>query len=209
MLLMKTTQKRRTFLRAACILVASSALLPAQTHWVGSWGAAPSPPFDEAQMRARKLEFSNQTVREIVHLSIGGDAIRVRLSNAFGTEMADIGAAHIALRDSGAAIASGSDRPLTFSGRPSIGIPAGATVLSDPVKLTVPAAGDLAISLFIPHTAMGGGVHFSAQQTSYIAAGDQTASASLTDAATMLSWVFLTGVDVLAPESTASVIAFG
>jgi lysophospholipase L1-like esterase len=82
-------------------------------------------------------------------------------------------------------------------------------VLSDPVKLNVPAGGDLAISIFLPKAATGAGIHYSAQQTSYIGPGDLTGAAAISDAATIASWVFLTGVDVLAPESASAVVAFG
>jgi lysophospholipase L1-like esterase len=82
-------------------------------------------------------------------------------------------------------------------------------VLSDPVTLDVPDAADLAISIFIPNKALGGGVHYSAQQTSYIAAGDATGSATFEAPAKITSWVFLTSVEVQAPETAATVVAFG
>src|SRR3954447_9651616 len=103
-------------MRLAIVWLAAGAL-SAQTHWVGTWGAAPAPQLDPAAMRAQKLEFQNQTLRQIVHSSIGGDTVRVRLSNAFGPEPAEIGAAPIALRASGAAINPASDHALTFAGR--------------------------------------------------------------------------------------------
>jgi lysophospholipase L1-like esterase len=121
----------------------------------------------------------------------------------------EVGAVHVALRAQGSAIAAGSDHALTFGGRPSVAIPPDAPVLSDPVKLDVPDAGDLAISIFIPKPALGAGIHYGAQQTTYIAPGDVTGAASLSSPETMASWVFLTGVDVLAPESTATIVAFG
>jgi lysophospholipase L1-like esterase len=180
------------------------------THWVVTWGASPAPQLaNDEQMRAAKLEFANQTLREIVHTSIGSNTVRVRLSNAYGKRTVDIGAAHIALRAQGAGIVAGSDRALTFSGRPAVSIPPNALVLSDPVKLDVPASGDLAISIYIPQAATGAGIHYSAQQTSYIGSGDQTGAATISGAETITSWVFLTGVDVLAPESAAAVVAFG
>jgi lysophospholipase L1-like esterase len=196
-------------MKTIILFTAFAAVLTAQNHWVGTWATAPAPQLDAEQMRAQKLEFSNQTVREIVHTSIGGDTVRVRLSNAFGTQPAEIGAAHIALRSSGASISPGSDHPLTFSGRPRVEIPAGAVVLSDPVRLNVPAAGDLAISLFLPKSTLGAGVHYSAQQTSYIATGDVSGAPGLDAPSTFTSWAFLTGVDVLAPASTGSIVAFG
>ena len=181
-----------------------------KTHWVVTWGASPAPQLaDEAQMLAAKLVFDNQTLREIVHTSIGGNTVRVRLSNAFGKENADIGAAHIALHAKGAGIVAGSDRVLTFGGRPSVSIPANAPVLSDPVKLDVPEAGDLAISIFIAKKTVGAGIHYSSQQTSYVGSGDVSGAASMDGAATMTSWVFLTGVEVTASEATSVVVAFG
>src|SRR6266571_4886929 len=92
-----------------------------KTHWVATWGASPAPQLaDEAQMRSAKLVFENQTLREIVHTTMGGKTVRVRLSNAFGKDAVDIGAAHIALRSKGAGIVEDSDRALTFGGRPAV-----------------------------------------------------------------------------------------
>jgi lysophospholipase L1-like esterase len=184
--------------------------IAAGPHWVATWGASPAPQLaDESQMRAARLVYDNQTLREIVHASIGSDTVRVRLSNAYGAQAVEIGAAHIALRLGGSAIDGKTDRALTFSGRSSVSIPANAMVLSDPVKLNLPAGGQLAISIFLPRPAIGAGIHYSAQQTSYIGQGDLTSAGSLPGAATITSWVFLTGVDVLAPESAGAVVAFG
>ena len=84
-------------------------------------------------MSKGNLTFANQTLREIVHVSIGGPLVRVRLLNAYGKEAVEIGAVHIARRQKGAAIDAGSDRVITFSGRSSVTIPRDALVLSDPV----------------------------------------------------------------------------
>ena len=195
---------------AFLLAFALSALAADKTHWVVTWGASPAPQLaDDAQMRAAKLEFENQTLREIVHTSIGSNTVRVRFSNAYGKEALDIAAAHIALRSQASGIVASSDRALTFGGRPATSIPANALVLSDPVKLDLPAASDLAVSLFVPKKILGAGIHYSAQQTSYVGTGDLTGAASIEGAATITSWVFLTGVEVMAPESTSTVVAFG
>jgi lysophospholipase L1-like esterase len=200
-------------LSAAILLTLSivcSTFAAASNHWVATWGASPSPQLsDQQQMRKDKLVFENQTLREIVHTSIGSGTLRVRLSNAYGKQTVEVGGAHVALRSKGSEIVAGSDRPLTFSGRASVSIPPDALVLSDPVQLTVPDSSDLAISIFLPKQTIGAGIHYSAQQTSYIASGDQSASASVSEPATFASWVFLTGVDVLASESASAVVAFG
>jgi lysophospholipase L1-like esterase len=203
-----------SFLFALGFSVAISA--PGQTpaadknHWVGTWGASQSPQLaDAAQMTKAHLQFENQTIREIVHVSIGSDMVRVRLSNAYGKEAVAIGAAHIALRQKGAAIVPGSDRELTFGGISAVTIPPNALVLSDPVSLNVAPSADLAISIFLPKAQLGAGIHYSAQQTNYVASGNVTSAADMTDAATLTSWVFLTGVDVAAPASASTLIAFG
>jgi lysophospholipase L1-like esterase len=191
----------------ACCFTAAGAAQP--THWVVSWGASPSPPPDAAGIQARGLEFNNQTLREIVHLSIGGSAVRVRFSNFFGKQRLQIGAAHLALRATESAIQPSSDRVLTFGGAPGITVPPNAFVLSDPVRLAVPAGSDLAISIFVPHIATAAGIHYLAQQTSYVCAGDLTAAPSIANPRAITSWIFLAGVDVSAPASAAAIAVFG
>jgi lysophospholipase L1-like esterase len=197
---------RKTFL----LLFTAAAMALAQTHWVGTWGASPAPQLaSAAEMYRSKLIFENQTLREIVHTSIGGDTVRVHLSNAYGGQMVKVGAVHIAVRATDSSIVPGSDRVLTFGGRKTVALSTNAPALSDAVKLQVPAGGDLAISIYLPEAAEGAGIHYSAQQTSYIGKGDMTAAESIADPETITSWVFLTGVDVLAPESASAVVAFG
>ena len=87
-------------------------------HWVGTWTTAPAP--------AEGVAFSNHTVRMNVRASIGGDTLRVRLSNAYGTRKLLVGAARVGLRDTGPAIVKGSDRTLTFGGAESATIAAGS-----------------------------------------------------------------------------------
>lgn len=178
--------------------------------WIVTWGASPAPQeSDEAKRQKEKLEFHAQTIREIVHISAGSTVIRVRLSNAFGKDAVEIGAAHIALSGEKSAVVAGTDHPLTFGGRTSISIPPNALVLSDPVNMKAPALANLSISLFIPQSASAGGIHYSAEQTSYLAPGDQTAALDLTTPETVTWWAFLTGVDVIAPKKGRTLVAFG
>ncbi len=160
-------------------------------------------------MRAAHLAFSNQTVREIVHVSIGGSSVRVRLSNANNRQLVNIGAAHLGLRAKDSAEADQSDRQLTFGGRTNVLLPADGVVISDPVSLPLPPGSDLAISLYIPGEAMAGGIHYGALQTSYIGSGDMTSRPEIADAQALNSWVFLAGVDVMAPAAAAAVVTFG
>ena len=175
-----------------------------RASWAGTWGTGPAGSVGAAP------EFADQTLRQIVHTSAGGDRVRVRISNTFGTNPVVIGSAHVALRSSGSGIVAGSDRALTFSGKSSFTIPAGALVLSDPVALEVPALSDLAVSIYLPVTAVADTNHALALQTSYIASGDVTGAASLPGATTTTSWNFLTGVDVsTGHRGGASVVCLG
>jgi lysophospholipase L1-like esterase len=145
-----------------------------------------------------------------VHSSAGGSEVRVRLSNAFGMDSLRIGAAHIALRSKDAGIASGTDRTLTFGGSGSVTIPPGAPVVTDSVKLNVPALSDLAVSLYLPGPTGQATWHASALATNYISsAGDFTAAADMPVDRTVTSWFYLTDVEVKAPKDTSAIIAFG
>ncbi len=194
------------------VLFTASTLLsaPKQSHWVTTWEAAASPQMaTQAERSAAHLELENQTVREIVHTSIGGNAIRLRLSNQYGQESVEIGAVHVATCWQGAQIVTGSDHTVTFAGKPSFSIPANAPFLSDPIELKTGAAKNLCISIFIPKKTIASGIHYDARQKTYLVSGDATAADNLSDASTINSWVFLAGVDVAAPESSAAIVAFG
>src|SRR4030095_7635619 len=99
-------------------------------HWVGTWAASPAP--SEAG-----VGFNNHTLRMNPRISIGGDTLRLRVSNAYGNGKGEIGAACIGIRDKGPAIVTGSERAVTFCGSRSTIIAAGALVVSDPVQLDV------------------------------------------------------------------------
>jgi lysophospholipase L1-like esterase len=177
-------------------------------HWVGTWSAAlhqptPGPP------GLTNSGFNNQTLRQVVHTSVGGDQVRVRLST-FGASALAIGSAHIGLRSDGAAIVPESDRTLTFGGQLSITIPAGAVAVSDPVELQVRALGDLAVSIFVPGNTGPAAWHFVALQTSYISPdGDFTGNVVMPVASTTQAWFWLAGVDVTASKKTGAIVTFG
>src|SRR5262245_22043411 len=175
-------------------------------HWVGTWATAvvPRPQATPGAAPGRgpvALNFNNQTLRQIVHVSLGGSRVRVVLSNAFGTTPLAVGAASVALRQKDSAIVAGSNRPLTFSGSATTAIAAGAIAVSDPVSLTVPALADVAVDVFFPgDTAASASpltTHNGALQTNYVsAAGNHAGTADFPVAATTQSWFFLSAVDV-------------
>ena len=190
--------------------VASAQKSAATQHWVGTWAASPQMPVDVGGLNPADAGFNNQTIRMIARVSIGGEQIRVRLSNAFGTVPVAIGAAHIALAGKGAAILPGTDRALTFSGEKSFTIPPSAMMMSDPVNLKVAPLATVAVSVFVPSATGPATWHQLARQTTYISgAGDFTASADMPVAKTTHSWYWLSGVEVLANADTAAVVTLG
>lgn len=195
-------------------------------HWVGTWatapvGRAPTSPTNSAdagrgaqRAGAPPLNFRNQTLRQIVHTTVGGSRARVVFSNAFGSEPLAIGAAHVALRDKQATIVTSSDRQLTFAGNRSATIPPGAALFSDPVNLLVPPLSDFAVDLYLPGDTAGSPspvtFHNGARQTSYVSPeGNHVGVAEMPVQTTTTSWFFLTRVEVAAPSGTGAVALFG
>jgi lysophospholipase L1-like esterase len=181
--------------------------MAANQHWVGTWAAAPAP--------AEGLPptgFNNHTIRMNPRVSIGGDRLRVRISNAYGTRPLAIGASRIALRDKGPAIVPGSDRKLIFGGEEGTVIAAGAVAFSDPAELAVQPLADLAVSIHLPGEVLPAfqitGRY--ARQTNYISPAGNFVDATVMPVGNLTDqWFFLCGVDVAAPREAGGVVALG
>ena len=201
-------------------------------RWVGTWSTsevgrpqtppqpAPAlPPFQPNQCPPGPpaaptfIHFNNQTLRQIVHTSIGGSSLRVVLSNAYGSAPLTIGAAHVAIRENDSAIQTGTGHSLTFSGRPDVTIPANAVIYSDPVNLTVRDMADLAIDLYLPgntNTPALLTMHNGAFQTNYVSeSGNHAGKAKLPVVDTVRNWFVVYRVEVLAPASVKGLVTFG
>jgi lysophospholipase L1-like esterase len=174
-------------------------------HWVGTWTASPAP--SEAG-----VTINDQTLRLHPRVSLGGDRLRLRISNAYGRGNLAVGAASVALRGKGPAIVEGSARTVTFGGAASVAIAAGAVATSDTVALDVPALADLAVSLHLPGE-VGPAFQITgryARQTNYISPpGNYAADTVMPVGKITDEWFFLCGVDVLAPRETGAVVALG
>lgn len=202
------------FILLACLMPAAATTRAqrgrASQRWVATWSASMQGPVNFMGRTMPEERFDNQTIRMIVRTSIGGDRVRVRLSNEFGSAPLTIGAAHIALRGQGGSIQPSTDRTLAFSGRPSIVIPPGADVLSDPVDLPVPPLTDLAISVYVPEKTGPPTWHWTGLHPVYVAGpGNVTSKESLPVADKLQSWYWLTSVIVAAPYRTHALVAFG
>jgi lysophospholipase L1-like esterase len=173
--------------------------------WTSTWGASP-------QTTTAPLALSGQTLRQVAHVSLGGERVRIRFSNAYGATPLEISEARVALSAGGSAIVANTDRRVTFGGSPSTTVPPGALVVSDPVDLEVPALADLAVSLYFPGPVSATTEHSLAVQTSYLSpAGDfATASSMPAGTSTTTSWYFLNGVEVTPRSSRpAAIVTLG
>ncbi len=201
--------RRHGWATALMLLLAGAGAGRAQTGWTGSWAASQQLPEPGNALAAADLR--DATLRQIVHLSIGGVALRVRLSNRFGTAPLRFTSVHIARAASPASsrIVAGTDRALTFAGSAEVTVPAGADYLSDAAAFHAAALSDLAITLHLdlPPPAQTG--HPGARATSYLAQGDLVSAADLPGAKTVEHWYFVAGVDVAAGARAAAVVVLG
>jgi lysophospholipase L1-like esterase len=173
-------------------------------HWVGTWTAAPAP--------AEGAAFGNHTLRMIPRVSLGGNRLRVRISNACGIRSLAVGAAWVGLRGTGPALVPGSNRQLTFGGETGATIAAGALVVSDPVELAVAPLADLAVSLHLPEDlpASFGITGRYARQTNYVSPPGNFAAEEVMPVGRLTDdWYFVCGVDVAAPPGTGAIVAVG
>jgi len=190
-------------------LVARADTIKNPGHWVSAWSDAVHTPLPFPDLPASPV-IENQTIRMVVRPTLGGERLRIRFSNGFGTTAVAIGAAHVALLSKGAQILPESDRILTFSGKASVSIPPGAPMLSDPVDLKVPAFAELAISIYLPGKTPASSTHFWAQHETYISGpGDFTSQVDIPSAIVKTSWYWLSDVEVWGSNQTRATIAFG
>jgi lysophospholipase L1-like esterase len=178
-------------------------------HWVSAWTtslflSAPMPGFPA------ESPITSKTVRVVTRPTIGGKKLRVRLSNEFGVTPLTIAAAHIALTDQDSRIQPATDHVLTFGGSPKITIPAGAPAFSDPVEIEVKPFAEVSISLYVPGTVATASSHLQSSHDSYFAGpGDMTSMQDLPSSETKRPAYFVSGIDIWAPYSTSTTVAFG
>jgi lysophospholipase L1-like esterase len=181
---------------------------PARESWVTSWSAGPQA---AAPRTLAAAGFDNQTVREIIFSSVGGDPIRLELTNVFGASPLQVGRVTVAVAGPGAAVVPGTIHAVTFGGSTSIQIPAGAQILSDPVAMRVRPLQELAVSVYLPGRTGPATFHMDAQQVNWVSAPGDHAADQGTGAFTTptQSWYYLS--DLIAGSSGArgTVVAFG
>lgn len=173
-------------------------------RWVGTWSCSPQLA-DEAQTAAG-AGFKDTTLRQVVHVSIGGKRLRVRFSNAFGATPLTLASVRIARSAGGSAIDPGSERPLTFGGRESVTVPPGAPVVSDPLDFAFAPLSDLAVTAYLERGPDTVTIHPGSRTTSYLHAGRAVSARDLPEARRVDHWFFLAGIDVVSADAAAVVV---
>jgi lysophospholipase L1-like esterase len=183
--------------------------------WVATWTASPmaaTPARLTAPDDFSSAGFNDQTIRDIVWTSVGGQEVRISLSNQFGRRPVTFGQVDIGLSAGGPLIVLGTNHRVTFGGKMSVSIPPGASAVSDPVRMTVPAQTDLAVSLFTSGPTGPATYHSDSQQINYVSGpGDYADSGSAAGfTTTSQHWYFLDEVDVQVGHATGdTIVAFG
>ncbi|RMB28361.1 lysophospholipase L1-like esterase [Sphingomonas sp. PP-F2F-G114-C0414] len=180
-------------------------------HWMASWGSSQMIAEGDNALPADRA--AAVTLRQIIRLSAGGDRVRVRLSNAFGTQPLAIGSARIARTSAPATPQVGGGAALTFAGQAGAIIPAGAELYSDPVAMPVAPGADVAISLYLPEAAVPQTGHPGARAFSYTLAGDHVADPGFAGAKQTTHWYTLADLEVSGATTiganTGTIVAIG
>ena len=199
---------QQVLVTVAVFLCVASPLQAAQSHWVGSWAA--SQQLVEPHNSLSPDDLRDCTLRQIVHLSLGGTKLRVHLSNRFGTAPLRFVSAHIARSAAASSkIDTATDKTLTFSGSADVTVPAGADYVSDPIDFRAASFADIAISLHLETPPAEETGHPGSRATSYVTHGDHVSEADLADAKKVEHWYFISGIDVTAPSAAVAVVALG
>ena len=194
---------------AICFFLFVPKLVTASTNaWIATW--ATSPQSGTPNPREPLLSIDDQTVRERVHASIGGNQVRLRFSNEFGSSALLIGAATVAIPTDASTIKEESIQNITFEGRKSIEIPVGAPVVSDPISFSLTPGTEISISIYFPKRLTTPTLHAFAFKHAVVSQhGDFTHEKKIDPAALSTASISVTGVLVPAQPSNRLVVAFG
>jgi lysophospholipase L1-like esterase len=216
-----TSRRSRPLARTALLVVTLALAGVTQTtaaraagpqSWITTWAATPAPRWAEelpAPFGVPEV-LGNQTVRQIARISVGGDKLRVVISNEFGARPLTIGSASVALSAGGNAIDPASIKALTFNGRSEAVIPPGAPLVSDPVDLAVKPLSSVAVSFYLPKRTGIGSVHWDGVQTGYISGpGDMTMAPDFKADSTVKSRLLLSRILTTAKPDSRAIVFFG
>jgi lysophospholipase L1-like esterase len=201
--------KTKLKLAAGCLVALGMCSVVHAGEWVQTWGAAPLPPTPAQGFFPATPSFENQTIRQTVRISVGGQHVRIRFTNEYGAKPLTIGAARIALADEKGNIQPGTERPVLFAGKAGTTVPAGAPMLSDAIDLPVKNLASLSISVYLPEATGQCTCHATGMQNAFVSdAGDFTGKA-FEPKQTLQVRAFISGVEVEVARQGRAVVVLG
>jgi lysophospholipase L1-like esterase len=201
--------KKKGGLAWGCVVALALSSATQAAEWVQTWGAAPLPPSAALGPFPATPSFNNQTIRQTVRVSVGGQRLRIRFTNEYGAKPLIIAAAVVALSDEKGNIQAGSERRLLFSGQPGTTIPAAAPFLSDPVDFPVKPLSSLSISLYVPEDTGQCTCHQTGVQNAFVSDSGDFTDKPFTPAQTVQIRAFISGVEVESRKTTRAVVVLG
>jgi lysophospholipase L1-like esterase len=176
--------------------------------WVGTWGTARQ--LVEPANVPPAPGLSNNTLRQVVCVSIGGKRLRLKFSNEFSKSPVTMKSVQIAVSKGGSAIDKSTTKALKFNGKSEVTMEPGAEIFSDPVSFNLDPRMEVAVTIYFGETSPTVTGHPGSRTTSYLLTGDQTSpDADFTDAAKADHWYVIDGIEVEASKPAATVAVFG
>jgi lysophospholipase L1-like esterase len=188
-------------------LSCTSYMVSAKDCWIGTWASGQQ--LTERRNMPPAPGLSNNTLRQVIRVTLGGKKLRVQFSNTYGSGPVTINAAHLAVSAGAGAIDPATDKVLMFKGQPSVTIPAGQAVYSDTLDFEVKPLSNLAVSIYYGDTSSDVTGHPGSRTTSYIKTGNAVTETDLTSAAKTDHWYNLSGIDLWLDDSYACVVTLG
>jgi lysophospholipase L1-like esterase len=178
-------------------------------EWVQTWGAAPQPPTPAQGPFPATPTFANQTVRQVVRVSVGGNRLRLRLTNEYGAKPLAIGAVRVALADEKGNVQAGTERAVLFAGKPNVSVPASSPYVSDPVDLPVSALSSVSISIYLPEETGQCTCHAVGMQNAFVSEAGDFTSKPFTPSRTVQVRAFISGIDVETARDGRALVVLG
>jgi len=175
--------------------------------WVGTWSTAPQ--LVEPGNNPPSPGLSHNTLRQIVHVSIGGDSLRVRFSNEFSTNPVTLNEVHIAVSKGGSTIDIDTDKILNFNGNPDVTMAPGTAVISDPLQFSLEPLSNIVITIYFGETSSDVTGHPGSRTTSYILTGNEVLKEDFSGAVQTDHWYVINTINVKAPDSAYAVAILG
>ncbi|HEX5399547.1 MAG TPA: GDSL-type esterase/lipase family protein, partial [Verrucomicrobiae bacterium] len=199
----------------ACLIIAvvfcdGATTFAQDTHWVGTWGCGVQ--LTEPRNLPPPPGLTSNTLRQVVHATLGGKELRVKFSNIFGNSDVEMKSVHIALNPSAMTsdtIDPATDKALKFGGAESVTIPAGKDVWSDPIAFDLPPMTNLAITIYFGETSRDVTGHPGSRTAFYLLPGNTVTATDMPDAKSAEHWYNIEAVDVMAGNNAAAVVTLG